>query len=82
MFVAATSSLDPAQNGKLGALQVTYLALTNLLGALMGIGLGATIQPGEEGEEARERDRGVVLTWASILERPYSMQARGVGEIY
>ena len=38
--------MDPQQNGRIGALQVTYLALTNLLGAVMGIILAVVIKPG------------------------------------
>lgn len=46
VYISGTASLDPKSNGKISGVAFVYIALTNVLGCLLGAALSLAIKPG------------------------------------
>ena len=47
MCAAGTASLKPKENGRVGAVAMSYITITNIIGAIVGVVLAVIIKPGE-----------------------------------
>ena len=45
--MAGTAGLKPKENGRVGAVAMSYIAITNIIGAIVGVVLAVIIKPGE-----------------------------------
>lgn len=48
--ISGTTFLDPKSNGKVSAIGVIYIAVTNCLGAIIGVAAGLIAKPGQDSD--------------------------------